>query len=521
MSPSVSVLEMGEQPVTPADDSGHQSEQPVTPTNDNGHQSEHQTVPTDDNGHHSEHQTVSTDDNGHRSEQQTCTVASTSQNTSSTGQVTSDLNDTEDDNISVVSLGEARELAQLRIDGIGMLSPENTTDKNAGLLTKKTLPPMDPLYHKKATKALRKAIEHGSQTETSGTGKVIKKKEKKAAKKEQPKLKRSKKMARLNVWLEDTIQSAVSVSLRKTRKDLHGQIAKEHVKIAELYKSISETEAKKAAKKEKVERLMTEMENEGTNCMYKIKKSVKHMKRLDKKVVKLLDEVRMREKNVKRLMPQILEPVEPNAPDLTDKAPLESRRSESNVDSTHLTDSPNEEPRTIIVVPAPVRVQSVKPSTTNRMLVHPPTPKLSVRRFSCKSDESSYGEHRPVRNRLIRGMLAAEKKLTVERPLGAHPHRVRSTRDNVQEYLPYSLQHYDSDDEPGTSRNMTGPSRPDHDGMRKFEESQRSKSSKVSSKGKDRAPVAAIDDMSDDDEFEFVYHTVLGADQVENLDSQV
>ena len=105
----------------------------------------------------------------------------------------------------------------------------------------------------------------------------------------------------------------------------------------------------------------------------------------------------------------------------------------------------------------------------------PPTPAVPemdnlVRPLNENREEAPVPEKRPLTRRLAKRLNPKtlftrlqrhlSKKSENSRPLGAHPGRLRSVTENMQEIIPYEMQHYDSDpedvaDQPACTMNQT------------------------------------------------------------------
>ena len=105
----------------------------------------------------------------------------------------------------------------------------------------------------------------------------------------------------------------------------------------------------------------------------------------------------------------------------------------------------------------------------------PPTPAVPemdnlVRPLNENREEAPVPEKRPLTRRLAKRLNPKtlvtrlqrhlSKKSENSRPLGAHPGRLRSVTENMQEIIPYEMQHYDSDpedvaDQPACNMNQT------------------------------------------------------------------
>ena len=256
----------------------------------------------------------------------------------------------------LISFGEARELAQLRMGGITASPPEETKRPVAGTLNSSTrqgaLPPLDPVYQRKAVNAMKIAIENGDQSpknssQDSGNESVD-------GKKKLSLLKRSKKIEKLNTWIEGSVQALSK--RRQAVKDPHGHIAKEHAKIAMLYQSISATQEELLDVKQHITRLVQRMELEHIDLIPDIKTSVSTMQKLDKQLRNKLDKVRSLESKTKKISAHkmssgsIPEPLELSENHVSDSSDSDSESS-SDEEDTEFQSMTTTYPSPIVVKP--------------------------------------------------------------------------------------------------------------------------------------------------------------------------
>ena len=423
------------------------------------------------------------------------------------------MSDSEDDDVSIISLGEARRIAQLRIDGVGLHSesPTNGNTIEGGILSstvspKKTLPPIEPLYRKKAVSALKRVLKQtkGSNgDQTTGLSKkqikMQKKVAKKAAQEEKKRIKKSKKKEKLTTWLEKTKKkvNASGTANPSTVKQGNGlnnlSIANEHAKIAELHKCISDMEKKRSEKQQRVSQLMTRMESKGSDWKFEIKKLVKSLKRTEDRMSEIRAEILVREDKIKLLttkqantqaMPtesgSVINREEQESSEGQARRNLSTLSTTENEHNSSESDSSEDGQLHTVTVTRCPKSKVFKPDTSaTHTRMFPPRPSTAVRRFSFTPDMTAINYER---GRLVREMKKVEeytREQIFQRPLGAHHSRVRSVRENVQEFLPYELERCDSDTDDETDTAQRRATRrvasPGAEGMRKFEESQRSK----------------------------------------------
>ena len=345
---------------------------------------------------------------------------------------------------------------------------------------------------------LKKALRRGKVADcsnTCGSSKKKAKKEPKVSRKEQVREKRElhgavQNKKQLN-WSKDTVTSWLDkkYSSTKLQSSLENVKAKEHSKVAELHRRISEMEQKRNAKQKELS-VLTQQGHEDSKPQ--IKKLKKSLRATDRKLRKLSDEVQALENNLQQLSSRCTMPTH-----ISESVQTKSDNravSDTNTTQTSITT------RIINVVPGP-QTTSISFEAQQCTTVLPSRPSTAVRMFLLPPDKTTV----TPRERMVSEMMKVEQKAQeamFERPRAAHPARVRSLTENVQEFLPYDLEHFESDSEDEEpARVIKGVG---EEGMRRFEQLQNAKDSDAATLKRHSVSFREVVETESEDEFEFV-----------------
>ena len=344
----------------------------------------------------------------------------------------------------------------------------------------RALPPIEPVYRKKAMAMLKKALRRGKVADCSNTCDSSKKQAKKETKLQRV-VQKNKKQLNWS-WLDKKCSST------KPQSSLENVKANEHSKVAELHRRISEMEQKRNAKQNEISELTKQGHEESKLQVKKLKKS---LRATDRKLRKLSSEVQALEKNLQQLSSRCTTPTH-----ISESAQTKSDcRAVSNTNTT-LTVTP----QVINVLPGP-QTTSISFEAQQHATVLSPRPSTAVRMFLLPPDKTTV----TPREQMVRRMMNVEQKAQeamLERPRAAHPTRVRSLTENVQEFLPYDLEHFDSDsedEEPAGVAKGVG-----EEGMRRFEQLQNAKDSSEAILKRCSVGFKKVVEIESEDEFEFV-----------------
>ena len=339
-------------------------------------------------------------------------------------------------------------------------------------------------------KALKKGKVMDCKSSSSSMDKKQRKEQKKEAKKESKEKKVQEKQSKMKQKLLSRLDKKMGSS-SKVSTSLENLMAKEYAKIAELHRRIREVEQKRNAKQQEIYELK---KKECKDRKPEVKKVTKSLRSKERKLKKLKNEVETVEDKIKQLTGEHSTPaaIKESGQAKTDN------RAVSDTNTAIASGAPG--PSRITVTPGP-RVINVRPLPTQSEPLLPPRPSTAVRRFLLPPDTTTI----TPRERMVREMLKVEQRAQEEllqRPRAAHPFRIRSLTENVQEFLPYDLEHFDSDsddEEPMRVNEDVGAQ-----GMRRFQQQQNT-SSQISTEKNWRVRwTTVVDTDSEDDDFEFL-----------------
>ena len=411
---------------------------------------------------------------------------------------------------------------------------------------KRTLPPIEPVYRKKAMSILKKALKKGKVSDNGSSSALANKKHSKQqkneakteAKEKKEQQKESKKEQKLESWLDKKMTSTAKVAT-----SLENLMAKEHAKIAELHKRISEVEQKRNAKQQQ----LSEMKKmEGGGSKNRIRKKATSLRAKERKLKKLRNEVDVVENKLKQLTSEqsTQGSIQESSQAKTDNRAVSDTNTaiaSGSQGPSRITVTP--EPRVIMVKPLPTRMESsedepndravnntsmaivsgtqgpsmitvtpgprvttLTPLLTQRDPTLSPRPSTAVRRFLLPPDLTTVTPREQMIRRMMRVEQRAQEEMfegprATERPRAAHPFRIRSRTENVQEFLPYELEDFDNDSE--DEEPMIVIEDVEAEGMRRFERQQNARTH-ISTERKWRVRwTTVVDTDSEDDDFEF------------------
>ena len=356
----------------------------------------------------------------------------------------------------------------------------------------RTLPPIEPVYRKKAMATLKKALRKGKVADSSDTSASNKKQaEKKECKREVKEGKKqqswSRKKQTVTSWLEKKLGSST-----KLQNSLEDAKAKEHSKVAELHKRISEMQQKRNARQKELLKLT---KNDCEESKPQVKKLKRSLRATDRKLRKLNAEVQTLEEKLHQLTystpPHISERVQASS----------DNRAVSDTNTTLTRKGPQ-----VITATSGPQVTSISCKAQHLTDTLPPRPSTAVRIFLLPPDKTTV----TPRERMVREMLKVEQRAQeamFKRPRAAHPSRVRSRIENIQEFLPYDLEHFDDsdteDEEPMRLTRNVGM-----EGMRRFEQLQNAKARNATRSKRYSVSISEVAETETDEEFEFVQESM-------------